>query len=43
MSPLDRYGEINAISTACSNGLKECRDLVVGLYSQWMNNADNNP
>lgn len=40
---MEQYNEINAISTACSSGLKECRDLVVGLYSQWMNNSDNNP
>lgn len=40
---MEQYNEINAISTACSSGLKECRDLVVELYSQWMNNSDNNP
>lgn len=40
---MEQYNEINAISTACSSGLQECRDLVVGLYSQWMNNSDNNP
>lgn len=39
---MEQYNEINAISTACSSGLEECRDLVVGLYSQWMNNSDNN-
>lgn len=39
----EQYNEINAISTACSSGLKECRDLVVELYSRWMNNSSNNP
>ncbi|MCV4770275.1 ERAP1-like C-terminal domain-containing protein, partial [Escherichia coli] len=38
---MEQYNEINAISTACSSGLKQCRDLVVGLYSQCMNNSDN--
>ncbi|GAB1292240.1 Aminopeptidase N [Apodemus speciosus] len=37
------YNEINAISTACSSGLAECRDLVVDLYSQWMQNPNANP
>ncbi|XP_055479167.1 LOW QUALITY PROTEIN: aminopeptidase N [Psammomys obesus] len=40
---MEQYNEINAISTACSSGLKECRDLVSELYSLWMNNPDNNP
>lgn len=40
---MEQYNEVNAISTACSSGLKECRDLVVELYSLWMNNSDNNP
>lgn len=39
---MEQYNEINAISTACSSGLKECRDLVVELYSQWMKNPNNN-
>lgn len=40
---MEQYNEVNAISTACSSGLKECRDLVVELYSRWMNDSDNNP
>lgn len=40
---MEQYNEVNAISTACSSGLKECRDLVVELYSLWMNDSDNNP
>lgn len=40
---MEQYNEVNAISTACSSGLNECRDLVSGLYSVWMNNPDNNP
>lgn len=39
---MEQYNEINAISTACSSGLKEGRDLVVELYSQWMKNPNNN-
>ncbi|XP_039714358.1 LOW QUALITY PROTEIN: aminopeptidase N [Pteropus medius] len=40
---MDQYNEINAISTACSSGLPECKELVSSLFSQWMNNTDNNP
>lgn len=40
---MDQYNEINAISTACSSGLPECEELVSSLFSQWMNNTDNNP
>lgn len=40
---MEQYNEVNAISTACSSGLKECKDLVSGLYSQWMSNSTNNP
>lgn len=41
--PGGRYNEINAISTACSSGLPECEELVSKLFSQWMENPDNNP
>ncbi|XP_016007055.1 aminopeptidase N [Rousettus aegyptiacus] len=40
---MDQYNEINAISTACSSGLPECKELVSNLFSQWMENPDNNP
>ncbi|ERE79859.1 aminopeptidase N isoform X3 [Cricetulus griseus] len=40
---MEQYNEVNAISTACSSGLKECKDLVSGLYSHWMSNPNNNP
>ncbi|XP_075860867.1 aminopeptidase N [Microcebus murinus] len=40
---MDQYCEVNAISTACSNGLAECEQLVSGLFKQWMENPSNNP
>lgn len=40
---MEQYNEVNAISTACSSGLSECKDLVSGLYNQWMNNPAVNP
>lgn len=43
MSPWDRYNEVNAISTACSNGLPECLNMVTDLYDRWMQNASHNP
>lgn len=43
MSPWDRYNEVNAISTACSNGLQDCLDMVTDFYKQWMDNPNENP
>uniref|UniRef100_A0A9L0SL70 Aminopeptidase n=1 Tax=Equus caballus TaxID=9796 RepID=A0A9L0SL70_HORSE len=40
---MDQYNEINAINTACSNGLSACEDLVSNLFAQWMGDPDNNP
>ncbi|CAH7340748.1 aminopeptidase N [Phodopus roborovskii] len=40
---MEQYNEVNAISTACSSGVKECKDLVSGLYSEWMKNSSHNP
>ncbi|KAL0619707.1 Aminopeptidase N [Plecturocebus cupreus] len=40
---MDQYSEINAISTACSNGLLECEQMVSDLFKQWMANTSNNP
>lgn len=40
---MDQYSEINAISTACSNGLSKCEELAKTLFSQWMNNPGVNP
>ncbi|KAM7330616.1 hypothetical protein ACRRTK_009805 [Alexandromys fortis] len=40
---MEQYNEVNAISTACSSGLQECKNLVSGLYNQWMNNPAVNP
>nr|XP_012319279.1 aminopeptidase N [Aotus nancymaae] len=40
---MDQYSEINAISTACSNGLLECKQMVSDLFKQWMANTSNNP
>uniref|UniRef100_A0A8D1WJU5 Aminopeptidase n=1 Tax=Sus scrofa TaxID=9823 RepID=A0A8D1WJU5_PIG len=35
--------EINAISTACSNGLPQCENLAKTLFDQWMSDPENNP
>lgn len=40
---MDQYNEVNAISTACSNGLPACQSLVSQLFQQWMNDPENNP
>ncbi|XP_040825059.1 aminopeptidase N-like isoform X2 [Ochotona curzoniae] len=40
---MEQYNEVNAISTACSNGLPECHTLVTNLYNQWMVNPSENP
>ncbi|KAF5927285.1 aminopeptidase N [Diceros bicornis minor] len=42
-SLMDQYNEINAISTACSNGVTQCEDLVSALFNRWMEDPDNNP
>lgn len=34
--PPFRYNQINAISLACRTGLKECQDLAVGWFKEWM-------
>lgn len=39
---MEQYNEVNAISTACSSGLQECKDLVSRLYKDWMDHPDNN-
>ncbi|RVE74836.1 hypothetical protein OJAV_G00026210 [Oryzias javanicus] len=39
----DQYNQINAIETACSVGVKECRELIKGWYRQWMENPSHNP
>ncbi|XP_007516437.1 aminopeptidase N [Erinaceus europaeus] len=40
---MDQYNEVNAISTACSNGLSECQTLASSLFAKWKDNPDNNP
>ncbi|XP_008561571.1 PREDICTED: aminopeptidase N [Galeopterus variegatus] len=40
---MDQYNEVNAISTACSNGLHECETMVSELFKQWMANPNDNP
>nr|XP_010953645.1 PREDICTED: LOW QUALITY PROTEIN: aminopeptidase N [Camelus bactrianus] len=40
---MDQYNEINAISTACSNGLSKCEELAKTLFSSWMKDPENNP
>ncbi|NXS95125.1 AMPN Aminopeptidase, partial [Jacana jacana] len=40
---MDQYNEINAISTACSYGIKECQELATNYYLQWQRNSSLNP
>ncbi|KAB1257137.1 Aminopeptidase N [Camelus dromedarius] len=40
---MDQYNEINAISTACSNGLSKCEELAKTLFNNWMKDPENNP
>uniref|UniRef100_A0A0P6IZN9 Aminopeptidase n=1 Tax=Heterocephalus glaber TaxID=10181 RepID=A0A0P6IZN9_HETGA len=39
---MEQYNEVNAISTACSSGLKACKTLVTELFHQWMDNPQQN-
>ncbi|KAM9366568.1 aminopeptidase N-like [Symphorus nematophorus] len=39
----DQYNEINAIGTACSMGVAECRELIKSWYRGWMENPHHNP
>ncbi|XP_062403702.1 aminopeptidase Ey-like [Sardina pilchardus] len=39
----DQYNQVNALSKACSTGMKNCTDLVTEWYGSWMNNPQNNP
>uniref|UniRef100_A0A8C9P620 Aminopeptidase n=1 Tax=Spermophilus dauricus TaxID=99837 RepID=A0A8C9P620_SPEDA len=43
MLPWDRYNEVNAISTACANGIEECETMVTNLFKEWMKNPTINP
>uniref|UniRef100_A0A8C5CNW8 Aminopeptidase n=1 Tax=Gadus morhua TaxID=8049 RepID=A0A8C5CNW8_GADMO len=38
----DKYNQVNALSLACSTGLKECQNLTTSLFRQWMDNATHN-
>ncbi|XP_059534043.1 aminopeptidase N [Myotis daubentonii] len=40
---MDQYNEVNAISTACSSGVPECKTLASDLFSKWMADPNNNP
>lgn len=40
---MEQYNEVNAINTACSSDLPECRELVSEFYRQWMAQPDKNP
>uniref|UniRef100_A0A8C5LGH5 Aminopeptidase n=1 Tax=Jaculus jaculus TaxID=51337 RepID=A0A8C5LGH5_JACJA len=40
---MEQYNEVNAISTACSNGLDQCKLLVSSLFKEWMRNSSHNP
>uniref|UniRef100_A0A4W6G3L8 Aminopeptidase n=1 Tax=Lates calcarifer TaxID=8187 RepID=A0A4W6G3L8_LATCA len=41
-SHTDQYNQVNAISLACSTGVKGCRDLTTGWFREWMKNSTNN-
>ncbi|XP_019935929.2 aminopeptidase N-like isoform X1 [Paralichthys olivaceus] len=38
----DQYNQINAISTACSMGVGECKELVKSWYRDWMRHPSHN-
>ncbi|XP_053898785.1 aminopeptidase N [Malaclemys terrapin pileata] len=40
---MEQYNEINAISTACSQGVPECTQLAAAFFNQWKQNPSNNP
>ncbi|NXG08010.1 AMPN Aminopeptidase, partial [Sakesphorus luctuosus] len=40
---MDQYNEVNAISTACSYGIFECRNLSTQYLNLWRENASANP
>ncbi|XP_008068818.1 aminopeptidase N [Carlito syrichta] len=39
---MDQYSEINAVSTACSNGVPECLEMASRFFKHWMENPNNN-
>ncbi|XP_047678558.1 alanyl (membrane) aminopeptidase-like b [Tachysurus fulvidraco] len=43
MNLSDQYNQINAISVACSNGVKECLDMATTLFDEWQNGTDRIP
>ncbi|XP_068428480.1 aminopeptidase Ey-like isoform X2 [Clinocottus analis] len=38
----DQYNQVNAISMACSTGVKGCNELTTGWFKEWENNPTNN-
>ncbi|XP_059809077.1 aminopeptidase N-like isoform X2 [Hypanus sabinus] len=38
---MDQYNEINAMSVACSYGLKDCQKTAEEFFRDWMNSGDN--
>ncbi|KAM4831772.1 aminopeptidase N [Urocitellus parryii] len=40
---MEQYNEVNAISTACANGIEECETMVTDLFKEWMKNPAINP
>ncbi|XP_047594607.1 aminopeptidase N isoform X4 [Lutra lutra] len=40
---MEQYGEINAVSTACTYGVPKCKELVSTLFAEWKKNPQNNP
>ncbi|XP_028257682.1 aminopeptidase Ey-like [Parambassis ranga] len=39
---MDQYNQVNAISLACSTGVKECVALTTGWFKDWMANPSKN-
>ncbi|XP_059035982.1 aminopeptidase N isoform X2 [Mustela lutreola] len=39
---MEQYGEINAVSTACTYGVPKCKELVSALFAEWKKNPQNN-
>ncbi|XP_076964468.1 aminopeptidase N-like [Callospermophilus lateralis] len=40
---MEQYNQVNAISTACANGIEECETMVTNLFKEWMTNPTINP
>uniref|UniRef100_A0A8C5CRI8 Aminopeptidase n=1 Tax=Gadus morhua TaxID=8049 RepID=A0A8C5CRI8_GADMO len=39
----DQYNQINALNMACNTGLKDCKELALRWFSEWMADPERNP